>query len=145
MKGNVDGLLQKGGVAFGVGMLIVFFLVPMNLLGISLGNIGQALNPVNVFKSVIGTHAHYIFLVLILSVYGGLFGYAFFTVLFEQFLPQMEKMTSGSSEGKLLDVALPMLIWGVVMIFFFYGSYVLARLHGLFARSFRKHLLFGTQ
>lgn len=143
--GDVNGLLQTGGTAFGVGMLIVLFLVPMNLLGISLGSIGQALNPMNVFKSVVKTHAHYVFLVLTLLVYGGLFGYAFSAVLFDWFLPQMEKMTSGSSEGNILDVAWPLNVWGVVMIFFFYGSYVLARLHGLFARSFRKQLLFGTQ
>jgi len=144
-KGNVKGLLAEGGTSFGVGMVIVTFFIPMNLLGISLGTIGQALNPANIFKSFGKTHVHYVFLVLILAVYGGLFGFAFVSILFDWFIPKIETMRAGSSEGELLDVALPLLAWGVVMAFFFYGTYVLARLHGLFARSFRKHLYFGTQ
>ncbi len=141
---DVNGLIQAGGAAFVVGMLIVLFFVPMNLLGMSLGSVAQALNPVNVVKSVGRTHAHYVFLVLILVVYGGIFGYAFVAIMFDWFMPQMNEMTSGASAGKVLAVAPPLLAWGGVMVFFFYGSYVLARLHGLFARSFRKQLEFGT-
>ena len=114
-------------------------------MGISLGNIGQALNPVNVVKSVARTHVHYVFLVLILLVYGGMFSYAFAAILFEWFIPQIDLMVVGSIQGNLMNVAMPMLAWGTVMAFFFYGTYVLAQLHGLFARSFRKDLLFGTQ
>jgi hypothetical protein len=144
-KGDAKGLIANGGTPFGVGMVIVTFFIPMNLLGISLGTIGQALNPANILKSFGKTHVHYVFLVLILAVYGGLFGFAFVSILFDWFIPKIETMRAGSSEGNLLDVALPLLAWGVVMAFFFYGAYVLARLHGLFARSFRKHLYFGTQ
>lgn len=143
LRGDIDGLLATGGSAFAVGMVIVSFFVPMNLLGISLGNIGQALNPANVLKSVANTHVHYVFLVLILSLYGGMFGYAFMAILFKWFIPQIDAMFSGSSQGNLIQVALPLLAWGAVMASFFYGTYILARLHGLFARSFRKELLFG--
>jgi len=144
-KGDLNGLLQAGGTAFIVGMVIISFFIPMNLLGISLGNIGQALNPANVVKSVARTHVHYVFLVLILLVYGGIFSYAFAAILLEWFIPQIDRMVTGSVQGNLVNVAMPMLAWGVVMAFFFYGTYVLAQLHGLFARSFRKDLLFGTQ
>ncbi len=144
-KGDVKGLIAQGGTSFGVGMVIVTFFIPMNLLGISLGNIGEALNPANILKSFGKTHVHYVFLVLILAVYGGLFGFAFVSILFDWFIPKIEGMRTGSSEGKLLDVAMPLLAWGIVMAFFFYGTYVLARLHGLFVRSFRKGLYFGTQ
>lgn len=144
-KGDVKGLLASGGTSFGVGMVIVTFFIPMNLLGICLGTIGEALNPANILKSFGKTHVHYVFLVLILAVYGGLFGFAFVWILFDWFIPQIEGMRAGSSEGKLLDVAMPLLAWGIVMAFFFYGAYVLARLHGLFVRSFRKGLYFGTQ
>lgn len=144
-KGDVNGLLQAGGTAFIVGMMIISFFIPMNLLGISLGNIGQALNPVNVVKSVARTHVHYVFLVLLLLVYGGMFSYAFSAILFEWFIPQIDLMIVGSIQGNIMKVAMPMLAWGTVMAFFFYGTYVLAQLHGLFARSFRKDLLFGTQ
>ena len=143
-EGRVQALIEDSGAPFAVGMFIVSFFIPMNLIGISLGNIGQALNPVNVAKSVGFTHVHYIFLVLILSVYGGLFGYSFSAILFDWFIPQLKGMQESSTQGKLLDVALPLLAWGGVMTIFFYGTYVLGRLHGLFVRSFRKRLLFGT-
>ena len=142
---NVGDVLASGGTGFGVGMVIISMFIPMNLLGISLGNIGQALNPLNVVKSAARTHAHYVFLVLILLVYGGLFGYAFFAIVFDWFMPQISTMLDSSTEGNLTNVALPLLAWGGVMASFFYGSYILARLHGLFARTFRKQLLFGTQ
>ena len=143
--GKIMDMLQLGGTPFAVGMVLISALIPMHLLGVSLGSIGQALNPANVARSVAATHVHYVFLVLILSVYGGLFTYAFSAILFDWFIPQIDGMFSGSSEGNIIDVALPLLAWGGVMTLFFYGAYVLARLHGLFVRSFRKDLHFGTR
>lgn len=144
-EGRIMDMLQLGGTPFAVGMVLISVLIPMHLLGVGLGNIGQALNPANVIKSVAATHVHYVFLVLILSVYGGLFTYAFSAILFDWFIPQIDGMFSGSSEGNIIDVALPLLAWSGVMTSFFYGAYVLARLHGLFVRSFRKNLYFGTR
>lgn len=132
-------------VPYIAGLVLIAFLIPMYLIGISLGSIGQALNPVNVFKSVGRTHVHYLFLVLIVLLLGVLFQFGFFAILFGWFIPQVSTMIAGSGEGKLGTVTLAMLAWGVVMGAFFYGIYVLARLHGLFARTFRKKLAFGTK
>ncbi|HKQ49832.1 MAG TPA: hypothetical protein VJZ71_17290 [Phycisphaerae bacterium] len=142
--GRVVEMFKSGGTALIVGMVVVSFGIPMNLLGFALGNIGQALNPVNVVKSIGRTHAHYAFLVVLLSVYGALFGAAFMAIVFDWLIPQIGKMRAGSAEGDLVQVALALLTWGAVMLFYFYGTYVLARMHGLFARSFRKDLFFGT-
>ncbi|HWL92765.1 MAG TPA: hypothetical protein VNT79_04455 [Phycisphaerae bacterium] len=142
--GEVQQLLQNAPTEFYIGMFVISFLIPMNLIGISLGTIGQALNPVRVGQSVGYTHVHYIFLVLILSVYGGLFSYSFSAILFDWFIPKIKQMQEGSTSGQLTNVALPLLAWGAVMAVFFYGTYVLARLHGLFVRSFRRRLMFGT-
>ena len=131
-------------VPYMIGLLLIAFLIPMYLIGISIGTIGQALNPVNVFKSVGRTHVHYLFLVLIVSVLGTLFQFGFVALLFGWFIPNVSKMIAGSGEGKIGQVALAMLVWGGVMAAFFYGIYVIARLHGLFVRTFRKRLLFGT-
>jgi hypothetical protein len=137
-------LMEKGGVAFMIGMVLISFAIPMNLIGISLGSVSQGLNPVNVGKSIGRTHVHYIFLVLLLCVYGIMFGTAFWAIVHDWFIPQIAKMSAGSKEGNLMQVAMPLLAWGAVMAFYFYGAFVLARLHGLFARTFRKHLEFGT-
>jgi len=34
------------------------------------------------------------------------------------------------------------LAWGLVMSFYFFGTYVMGRLFGIFARSFRRDLAF---
>ncbi len=142
--GRVVEMFKSGGTGLIIGMVIISLGIPMNLLGLALGNIGQAINPVNVGKSIGKTHAHYAFLVVLLSVYGALFGAAFMAIVFDWLIPQIGKMRAGSAEGDLLQVAFALLTWGAVMLFYFYGTYVLARMHGLFARSFRKDLFFGT-
>ncbi|MBN2560056.1 MAG: hypothetical protein JXQ75_03905 [Phycisphaerae bacterium] len=142
---GVMRLAEAGGTEFLVGMVIVSFGLPMNLVGISLGSIAQGLHPIGVSKSIGRTHAHYVFLVLIVSVFGALFGTAFLGIIFDWFLPQVDKMITGSKEGNLAQVALSLLAWGAVMGVFFYGTYIVGRLHGLFARSFHERLLFGTR
>ena len=65
-------------------------------------------------------------------------------LVFDWLLPQVTEMIKSAKAGNVGQVALSMLAWGVVMGVFFYGTYVVARLHGLFARTFRKNLFFGT-
>ncbi len=143
-EGRPDELVTHFTTAFGIGMAIITFGIPMNLIGIALGTVGQALNPSRVLKSIARTHVHYLFLLMILMVYGGLFSSAFVSIVFGWFLPQLTEMKEGSSTGQLANVALPLLAWGGVMAVFFYGAYIIGRLHGLFVRSFRKKLEFGT-
>lgn len=142
--GRIVEMFKAGGTPLAIGMVIISLGIPMNLLGLAMGGISQALNPVNIGKSVGRTHVHYAFLVVLLSVYGSLFGAAFMSIVFEWLIPQIGKMRAGSAEGDLLQVALALLAWGAVMTFYFYGTYVLGRMHGLFARSFRKELSFGV-
>lgn len=145
METNATDLLEKGGAGFFVGLLIISLGVPMNLVGIALGSVSQGINPVNVAKGIARTHVHYLFLVVILVVYGILFGGAFWAIVHDWFIPKISQMSAGSKEGNLLQVGLALVAWGAVMAFYFYGMYVLARLHGLFARAFRKNLEFGAQ
>ena len=125
-------------------MVIVSLGVPMNLLGMALGNVMQAIHPVYVVKSIGRTHVHYLFLLLLASMFGIFFVSAFWSIVHDWFVPQVEKMARGSKEGNLTPVALGLLAWGVVMSFYFYGTYVMGRLFGIFARSFRRDLVFGT-
>lgn len=143
-KGEVVDVIKTAGTPFFIGMLIISLGVPMNLLGFALGTVVQAVDPVRVAKSIARTHVHYIFLVLLLSVYGILFASAFLTIVFDWFIPQIGQMVKGAEQGNILQVAMALVAWGVVMAFYFFGNYVLARLHGIFAQSFRKDLLFGT-
>ncbi|MFH1417557.1 MAG: hypothetical protein ABII12_04625 [Planctomycetota bacterium] len=142
-SGGFKEMLTSGGPGLIVGLVLVSSVIPMSLIGIALGSVTQGLNPMNVLKSIGRTHAHYAFLVVLLSVYVVSFGAAFAAILFDWFLPQFDLMVAGSKEGDLAQVGLALLAWGAVMGFFYYGTYVLARLHGLFARAFRKGLQFG--
>lgn len=143
-SGNVKEIPVVGGTGFIVGMVVVSIGIPMNLIGIAIGSsLVEGLNPVNVIKSMSRTHVHYVFLVLILSVYAILIGGAFTAILFDWFIPQLDTMYKSSAEGDIMQVGLALLAWGLVMGLFFFGAYVLARLHGLFARTFRKELFFG--
>ncbi len=144
-KGDVLQIVKDADTPFLVGMLIISVGVPMNLLGFGLGTVVQAVNPVRVLRSIGRTHVHYIFLVILLSVYGIIFATAFLAIVFDWFIPQVGDMVSGAKEGNIVQVALALVAWGVVMAFYYYGNYVIARLHGVFARSFRKSLEFGTQ
>jgi hypothetical protein len=116
----------------------------MNFLGLALGTVIQAVNPVRVAKSVARTNAHYVFLFLLVCVYGIAFGASFWSIVHDWFVPQIELMARGAKEGSIAQVATGLLAWGVVMSLYFYGAFVLGRLHGLFARSFRRQLDFGT-
>lgn len=142
--GKVIQLASSGGTKFLVGMAIVSFSIPMHLIGISLGSIVEGVNPSLVGQSILKTNAHYIFLVLIVVLFASLFGIAFMGILFDWFLPQVHSMIEGAKAGNISQVALSMLAWGLVMGVFFYATYVVGRLHGLFARTFRKKLMFGT-
>lgn len=138
----VAATLARPGVI--TGLVIVSSIVPMNLIGLSLGSVGQGLNPVNALRSILKTHVHYVFLVTLVCVFGAM-ALAAFVVILKEFLPVVDNMVTKSGEGKLFTVALGLLAWGLVIGFVFVATYVLGRMHGLFARTFRKKLMFGSQ
>ncbi len=143
LNGRFKEMLASGGTGMIVGLVIVSAVLPMALIGVSLTSITSGLNPVNILKSIGKTHGHYAFLLALLCVYGAMFGAAFSAILFDWFMPKFDAMVKSSTPGDLIEVALSLLAWGAVMGVFYYGTYVLARLHGLFARAFRKQLAFG--
>jgi hypothetical protein len=144
LSGHFKDAIASGGTGLLAGLVVICFAIPMSLIGIALTSALQGINPINVAQSIARTHVHYAFLVLLLSVYGIMFGAAFATILFDWFVPRFDQMVKGSAEGDLAQVALSLLTWGAVMGSFYYGTYVLARLHGLFARAFRESLAFGN-
>jgi DNA-directed RNA polymerase subunit RPC12/RpoP len=143
LKGHLSEVAASGGSGLLAGIVIISAAIPMSIIGIAISSVLDGLNPVNVVRSIARTHVHYAFLVLLLCLYGLMFGAAFAQILFDWFLPRFSKMVAGSSQGDVAQVALALLVWGVVMGVFFYGAYVLARLHGLFARTFHKDLTFA--
>jgi hypothetical protein len=127
----------------GVILVAAFFtfVVPMHLIGIATSTIVRGLNPVNVGKSMAGTHVNYVFLFLLVAVYAVMFGMAFSGVV-GWFAGVLERTSVAAGAGNVVQAAAGLLSWGAVIGFGFYGIYFLGRLHGLFARTFRKQLAF---
>lgn len=143
LRGRFKEMMASGGTGMIVGFVVISAVLPMALIGVSLASITSGLNPANILKSIGKTHGHYAFLLALLCVYGAMFVAAFSAILFDWFMPKFDAMVRGSTQGDLVEVALSLIAWGAVMGVFYYGTYVLARLHGLFARAFRKRLAFG--
>jgi len=141
-KGQLATLLSAGGKPLFVGLIVISAAIPMSLIGVALAPIFRGLSPFNGVQAIARTHAHYAFLLLLLLVFGAVFGAAFCTILFEWFLPQFDLIAMGATEKDFIQVGLAVLAWGGTVGVFFYGTYVLARLHGLFARAFRNKLAF---
>jgi len=144
MPSNVDQF--KDLVQNSVGVLVVLaigtFLVPMHLIGLGIGKIRQALDPVRIFKSIAATHVNYVFLFLMVLVVGSLY-VGLFGIVSVWFSSEIIEMQRAAATGHVGNVALGLLSWGLVMGFGFFCVYVLGRLHGLFARTFRDKLLFS--
>lgn len=122
---------------------LMTFFVPMNLLGLTVGKVMQAVNPVRLVKSILATHVNYVFLFLLVTVYMSMF-VALFGMVLDWFGGQFRQLQRDTSLGNVSGVALGLVSWGAVMGLGFYGVYVLGRLHGLFARTFRKQLEFSS-
>lgn len=125
-----------------IGVFVFFtFFVPMHLIGIGVSSVFRGLNPINVGKSIIGTHVNYLFLVALVAAYITLYGMAFAAVL-SWFGGRVRELSAAAGAGDVAELAGGLLSWGIVMGFGFYGVYLLGRIHGLFARTFRKDLAF---
>jgi len=117
------------------------FFVPMNLIGMSVGTIVSGLNPAKVIRSIVATHVNYLFLFLLVAAYATLYGLAFYHVV-GWFGGKVRELTQAAGAGDVVEMAVGLLTASVVIGFGFYGIYLLGRLHGLFARSYRRELAF---
>src|SRR5262249_6043386 len=117
------------------------FFVPMHLIGVGTGPVGRGVNPGDVGKCVAGTHGYYLFLFVLVALYATIYGLAASAVA-KWFAGVLHKTSIAAGAGNVVEAALGLLGWGAVIGFGFYGIYLLGRLHGLFARQFRKQLAF---
>jgi len=133
---------------FTPGFLFVFavvtFTIPMNVIGLASGRLIEAFDPRRIARSIARTAVHYFFLFLIvclyLGVYGGVMGGAVglaSTAVIDAIGAYAE---GGSQEfgDVLLGLASFVLLIGVGIYF----AYVMGRLLGLFAKSYRDRLAF---
>lgn len=126
-----------------VVLVLLTFAIPMNLIGLASTQAIDGLNPMKFAPSIAYTIGHYIFLFLIIILYMGFY----FGVMYAAMSwagPLLTKATSGGADAGLasimLSALLGLLAWAVLMGLAFYFAYVLGRVLGLFARTFRSNL-----
>lgn len=125
-----------------IGIAAVFtFVVPMHLIGIGVSTILGGLSPVFIFRSIVRTNVHYLFLFFLLATYVTLYVVAFVAVL-SWFAGVVGETGRAAGLGNIIEVAGGLVSWGAVMALGFFCTYVLGRIHGLFARTFEKQLAF---
>jgi len=120
---------------------IVAFILPMNLVGLATGSILGALNPVRIVRSIIATHAHYLFLFLLFVTFVFMFG-ALALVVISLFTPALRQMQVAVEAGNIVQVGIGLLFWGAVVGVEFYIAFMFGRILGLFARAFSRQLAF---
>jgi hypothetical protein len=131
-------LMSPGMVA---ALVLLTFTVPMAIIGLSLSVGLEGLSPGRIIRSIIGTNIHYLFMVVIMCFMIGIYLGIMFSVTAWAIEALMKVLSKGVSEG-FGTLLVGLLAWTVLIGSGFYCALMLGRLHGLFARSFRKRLAF---
>lgn len=124
-----------------VALALLTFTVPMATIGLCMMPGLDGFSPGRIIGSIGGTLVHYLFMfivvVLMLGIYLGIMssviGWAIETL--------MTVLRKGISEG-LGALIMGLLAWTVIIGAGLYGALIMGRVHGLFARVFRKRLAF---
>ncbi len=122
-------------------LVVVTLAIPMNLIGLASGSMSNGLNPVAVVTSIAHTIGHYIFLYLLVLLYSGIYIGLMLAAL-SWALPKMMEASQKGADAGMLNLLGAVLAWSVLVGLGFYFAYLLGRVLGLFARTFKKKLTF---
>jgi len=120
---------------------LMTFGVPMNLIGLSSSHALDGLNPIRVFKSIVGTHGNYVFLFLITLLYFGIYAGVMTAVMNWAGPKIMGAATQGLGVG-VMNMLMGLVAWVVMLGCGFYFACSMGRILGLFCRSYREKLDF---
>jgi hypothetical protein len=115
--------------------------VPMNMIGLSSSHALDGLNPVRTFRSIGRVGGHYFFLFLIMLLYLGMYIGGVALVMKWAGPAIMDAANKGMEVGFFKMLGGP-IAWCVLIGLGFYFSYMIGRVLGLFARSYKEHLEF---
>ncbi len=124
-----------------VAIAVITFTVPMNVIGLASSNTWDGFNPYKIGKSVAQTVGHYMFLFLIVCLFLMLYTGLMTLVMSWAGKAIFNAMEHGIEQG-LVPVLIGLGAWSVLIGAGFYFAYVLGRILGLFARSYREKLAF---
>jgi hypothetical protein len=113
----------------------------MNMIGLSSSHALDGLNPVRVFRSIGNLAGHYFFLFLIMLIYLGMYIGGVAAVMKWAGPAIMDAAQQGLGVGLVRMLGGP-IAWCVLIGLGFYFSYMIGRVLGLFARTFKEKLDF---
>lgn len=131
-------LMQPGHILI---LVLLTLPIPMNIIGLASGNMLNGFNPAKILLSIAKLAGHYLFLYLIVVLYMGLYIGLMIAVM-NWAAPKMMEAASRGIQAGFLNLIIGALAWTVLVGLGFYFAYVLGRILGLFARTYRSRLAF---
>lgn len=123
-------------------LAIMTFSIPMNIIGLASTEMMDGLNPAKVAISIGRLIGHYIFMFLIILIYMGFYVGVLYAVMSWAGPAMMEAAAKGIAVG-YKSVIGGILGWGVLIGMGFYFAYMIGRILGLFARTYKERMEFG--
>jgi len=120
---------------------LITFSIPMNIIGLASSNAWDGFNPYKIARSIMQTFAHYVFLFLIVCLFLMLYTGLMTLVMSWASKAIFEAIEYGIERG-VVPVLIGLAAWSALIGAGFYFAYVLGRILGLFARSYRESLAF---
>jgi uncharacterized membrane protein len=122
-------------------LAIMTFSVPMNIIGLASTEPVDGLNPKKVALSIARLLGHYIFMFLIVLIYLGFYVGVMYAVMSWAGPAVKEAAAKGISVG-YKNLIGGIIGWSVLIGMGFYFSYMIGRILGLFARTYKEQMEF---
>jgi hypothetical protein len=123
-------------------LALMTFSIPMNIIGLASSEMVDGLNPAKVAMSIGRLLGHYIFMFLIVLIYMGFYLGLMYAVMSWAGPVITEAAAKGISVG-YLNVLGAIAGWAALMGLGFYFAYMIGRILGLFARTYKEQMEFG--
>ncbi|NLX15092.1 MAG: hypothetical protein GXY44_15780 [Phycisphaerales bacterium] len=135
---DISSIMQP---SYMVILTLLTFPIPMNIIGLASGNMANGFHPKKILLSIGRLIGHYLFLYLIVVLYMGLYIGGMIAVM-NWAAPKMMGAAKEGMDAGFFNLISGALAWTVLVGLGFYFAYMLGRILGLFARTYRPRLAF---
>jgi len=122
-------------------LAIMTFSIPMNIIGLASTEPLDGLNPAKVGLSILRVIGHYIFMFLIVILYVGFYVGILYAIM-SWAGPAMKQAAAQGIEVGYKNLLGGIAGWAVLIGMGFYFAYMIGRILGLFARTYRERMAF---
>ncbi|NLE61261.1 MAG: hypothetical protein GX616_23170 [Planctomycetes bacterium] len=141
MPTSLDDLAVLGRPLSLIVLAIMTFSIPMNIIGLASTEVIDGLNPAKVAVSIVHVLGHYIFMFLIVLIYVGFYVGVLYAIMSWAGPAMKEAAAQGLGVGYKSLIG-GILGWSVLIGMGFYFSYMIGRILGLFARTYKENMEF---